>query len=156
MDFQKGANDTLSSIQQILLGSGLLTVCAVVHVLAVALSVPLFKSLATIVPEGKNPLRRIILFLLLTVAVLLGAHTVQIWVWAATFMLASELPDVATSFYFSAVTYTTLGYGDVILAEDARIVATFCAITGLLTFGISTAFMIGVLSKVLPSGFGET
>ena len=130
--------------------------CAVIHVLAVALSVPLFKSLASVVPEGKHPVRRIILFLLLTVAVLLGAHTLQIWGWAATFMLVSDLPDVATSFYFSAVTYTTLGYGDVILAENARIVATFCAITGLLTFGISTAFMIGVLSKVLPTSFGET
>lgn len=146
----------MSSLQQILLGSGLLACCAVVHVLAVALSVPLFTSLARIVPEGKRPLRRIILFLLLTVAILLAAHTVQIWGWSITFMLVSDLPDVATSFYFSAVTYTTLGYGDVILAENARIVATFCAITGLLTFGISTAFLIGVLSKVLPAGFGDT
>lgn len=101
-------------------------------------------------------MRRIIVFLLLTVTVLLAAHTVQIWGWAMIFMLVSDLPDVATSFYFSAVTYTTLGYGDVILAETSRIVAIFCAITGLLTFGISTAFLIGVLSKVLPAGFSET
>ena len=146
----------MSSLQQILLGSGLLAFCAVIHVVAVALSVPLFKTLAGIVPEGKHPLRRIILFLLLTVVVLLAAHTVQIWGWAMIFILVSDLPDLPTSFYFSAVTYTTLGYGDVVLAESARIVATFCAITGLLTFGISTAFMIGVLSKVLPAGFGDT
>ncbi len=144
----------MSGLQQVLLGSGILTLCAVIHVLAVALSLPLFKSLARIVPEGKHPVRRIIIFLLMTVAIVLGAHTVQIWGWAAIFMLVSDLPDVATSFYFSAVTYTTLGYGDVVLAESARIIATFCAVTGLLTFGISTAFMIGVLSKVLPTGFG--
>ena len=54
------------------------------------------------------------------------------------------------------MTYTTLGYGDVVLAENARIVATFCATTGLLTFGISTAFLIGVLSRVLPERFGES
>jgi len=98
---------------------------------------------------------RIILFLLLAVAVVLGAHTIRIWGWAVVFLLVSNLPDLATSFYFSAVTNTTLGYGDVILAENARIVVIFCAITGLLTFGISTAFLIGVLSKVLPAGFDE-
>lgn len=145
----------MSSLQQILLGSGLLALCAVIHVLAVALSVPLLKSLAKVIPVGKHPVRRIILFLLLTVAALLAAHTVQIWGWAIVFLQISNLPDLATSFYFSAVTYTTLGYGDVILSESSRIIAVFCAITGLFTFGISTAFMIGVLSKILPFSFGE-
>lgn len=144
----------MSNLQQILLGSGLLATCAVIHVLAVSLSIPLFRILAVLAPEGTGPLRRIIFFLLLAVAVILTAHTVQIWGWALIFLIVSGLPDLSTSFYFSAVTYTTLGYGDVVLAENARIVATFCAIIGLLTFGISTAFLIGVLSKVLPAEFG--
>ena len=70
--------------------------------------------------------------------------------WAVIFLLISDLPDLATSFYFATVTYTTLGYGDIVLGQDARLVATFCAVTGLLTFGIRTAFLIGVLGKVLP------
>ncbi len=71
------------------------------------------------------------------------------------FLLISDLPDLPTSFYFATVTYTTLGYGDIVLDEGARIVATFGAITGLLTFGISTAFIIGVLSRVLPASLGD-
>ncbi|WP_299298135.1 ion channel [uncultured Tateyamaria sp.] len=145
----------MSNLQQILLGSGLLASSAVIHVLAVALSLPLFKSVAGSVPDDRHPLRRVIVFLLLTLGVILAAHTVQIWTWAAVFMLISDLPDFGTSFYFTTVTYTTLGYGDIVLGEGARIVATFCAITGLLTFGISTAFLIGVLSKVLPDRFSE-
>nr|WP_299284848.1 potassium channel family protein [uncultured Tateyamaria sp.] len=81
--------------------------------------------------------------------------TIQIWTWAAVFLLISDLPDLPTSFYFATVTYTTLGYGDIVLDEGARIVATFGAITGLLTFGISTAFIIGVLSRVLPASLGD-
>jgi hypothetical protein len=145
----------LSSLQQIFVGSGLLASSAVIHVLAVALSLPLFRLLAGFAPKGKRPLPRVVLFLLLTVGVMLAAHTVQIWMWAAIFLLISNLPDLETSFYFAAVTYTTLGYGDVVLDENARIVATFCAITGLLTFGISTAFLIGVLSRVLPDRLGD-
>ncbi|NSX55547.1 MULTISPECIES: potassium channel family protein [Rhodobacterales] len=145
----------MSSFQQILLGSGLLATSAIIHVLAVALSVPVFKVFAGIVPNDRRPLRRIILFLMLTIGVLVAAHTVQIWTWAVVFILISDLPDLPTSFYFATVTYTTLGYGDIVLGEGARIVATFCAITGLLTFGISTAFLIGVLSKVLPESLGD-
>ncbi|MEP4543552.1 MAG: ion channel [Paracoccaceae bacterium] len=81
------------------------------------------------------------------------AHTLQVWTWSLVFSWITDLPDLVTSFYFATVTYTTLGYGDIVLGPDARIVATFCAITGLLTFGISTAFLIGVLSRVLPDVF---
>lgn len=145
----------MSNLQQILFGSGLLALSAVIHVVAVALSLPLFKWLAGLIPDDRHSLRRGIVFLLLTLGVILAAHTVQIWAWAAVFLLIADLPDFGTSFYFATVTYTTLGYGDIVLGEGSRIVATFCAITGLLTFGISTAFLIGVLSKVLPDKFGD-
>lgn len=140
----------MSSLFQILMGSGLLAVSSAIHVLAVVLSIPSFSTLSRHVPRGTRPLRRIIVFLLFAIGVLLIAHTIQIWTWAVIFLLISDLPDLATSFYFATVTYTTLGYGDIVLGQDARLVATFCAITGLLTFGISTAFLIGVLGKVLP------
>ena len=94
-------------------------------------------------------------FVLLTVLVLVLAHTIQVWGWAVVFLWITDLSGLPTSFYFATVTYTTLGYGDIVLGPDARIVATLCAVTGLLTFGISTAFLIGVLSRVLPDGFGE-
>jgi voltage-gated potassium channel Kch len=141
----------LSTLQQILLGSGLLSTSAIIHVVAVALSLPVFKIFAALVPKERPSLRRIILFLLLALGVVVAAHTIQIWTWAVVLLLVSDLPDFPTSFYFATVTYTTLGYGDIVLGQESRIVATFCAITGLLTFGISTAFLIGVLSKVLPS-----
>lgn len=94
--------------------------------------------------------------MLLTIGVLLAAHTLQVWIWAISFLLISDLPDLPTSFYFSTVTYTTLGYGDIVLGPSGRIVASFCAITGLLTFGVSTAFLLGVLSKILPDGLSGT
>lgn len=145
----------MTAFQQVLLGTSLLTVSAVIHVLGVALSVPLFERLSRRLPPGHLPRFRIVAFLAVTVFILVFAHTVQVWVWAATFLAITELPDIETSFYFATVTYTTLGYGDIVLGAHARILATFCAITGLLTFGISTAFLIGVLSRVMPQVFGD-
>lgn len=145
----------MGPIEQILFGTGLLAFSAIVHVTAVAMSIPAFAKLSDRLPHPQWPRLRIVAFLILAVIVLVFAHTLQVWVWAATFLRLADLPDLPTSFYFATVTYTTLGYGDIVLGPDARILATFCAITGLLTFGISTAFLIGVLSKVLPDLTGD-
>lgn len=146
----------MGAVPQILLGSGMLAYCALVQVGVIAYSVPLFPKLSRKVPRDARPRLRIVAFLGLSVFVLVIAHTVQIWTWAVLFLSITDLPDLVTSFYFATVTYTTLGYGDIVLDADARIVATFCAITGLLTFGISTAFLIGVLSRILPRAFEQS
>ncbi|WP_299862159.1 ion channel [uncultured Hoeflea sp.] len=145
----------MGAFQQIVLGTGLLTFSAVIHVTAVAVSVPFFGKLSARLSGEKWPRLRIVAFLAMAVFVLVAAHTLQVWTWAVSFLAITDLPDIATSFYFATVTYTTLGYGDIVLGPDARIVATFCAITGLLTFGISTAFLIGVLARILPNVFHD-
>lgn len=145
----------MTALQQILLGTVLLAFSAVVHVSVIAVSIPFFARLSSYLPNDKRQRVRNVVLLLLAVFVLVLAHTIQVWSWAVSFLLMTELPDLPTSFYFATVTYTTLGYGDIVLGPDARIVATFCAITGLLTFGISTAFLIGVLTRILPNVFNE-
>lgn len=145
----------MGAVQQILLGTGLLAFSAFIHVVVFSFSVPLFPLLGKRLPQTGWPQLRTASLLSLAVIVLVFAHTVQVWTWAVSFLIISDLPDLTTSFYFATVTYTTLGYGDITLGPDARIVATFCAITGLLTFGISTAFLMGVLSRILPDVFGR-
>jgi len=54
------------------------------------------------------------------------------------------------SIYFSLVTYAALGYGDVVLGEHFRIFGAMESVTGLLMFGITTAFLVGYFSQVSP------
>lgn len=145
----------MNALQQISLGSAILVFSAFIHIAVVAFSIPLFGKVAARMPQEKWPHFRIMTLLALAVFVIVFAHTVQIWTWAVSFLAMTDLPNLSTSFYFATVTYTTLGYGDIVLGEGARIVSTFCAIAGLLTFGISTAFLIGVLSRILPHVFKE-
>ncbi len=139
----------MSLATQIMTGSTLLLLCALVHVAAVALAIPFLENLGKRLHKRRAHVRGAIL---LTAAVLLIllAHTIQIWSWAFAFFGIGAFGDFASSFYFATATYTTLGYGDLTLGEGLRVFGTFAAITGLLTFGFSTAFLIGLISRMMP------
>ena len=74
-------------------------------------------------------------------------HIVEIAVWALFFWWEGCLPDVESSFYFSGVTYATLGYGDLLLPKEWRMFGPLEALTGTLMCGLSIAFFFAVLSR---------
>jgi len=89
---------------------------------------------------------------LLSVALVLivVSHTIQVWLWASVFVLNDVLADWNSAIYFSLVTYTALGYGDIVLGPGLRIFAAFASVTGLLAFGISTAFLVALMGRIFP------
>ena len=78
-------------------------------------------------------------------------HCIEITVWAAFYWWKGCLSDFETSLYFAIVTYTTLGYGDVVLAEGWRVLAGVEALTGILMCGWSTGFFFAVVSRLYKS-----
>jgi hypothetical protein len=89
-----------------------------------------------------------ITWLLIRIAWLLTIiHLFAIFVWALFFWLAKCLPNLESSFYFSAVTYATIGYGDLVLPKEWRMLGPIEGFTGILMFGLSTAFFFIVVSK---------
>ncbi|WP_299193967.1 ion channel [uncultured Litoreibacter sp.] len=137
--------------EQLSYGTLLLGGCALVHVSVLAFGIPLLVNVGS-----RSKLRTSILFIptltLVGFGLIVFAHTLQIWLWAAWFLQSGALMDIETAVYFSLVTYTTLGYGDIVLDEGIRIFAAFSAVAGLLTFGLSTAFLVGLIGRILPSG----
>jgi hypothetical protein len=79
--------------------------------------------------------------------VLLSLHLVEIGLWALFYWWQGCLPDLESSLYFSGVTYTTLGYGDVLLSKDWRLLAPLEALTGILMSGLSVSFFFVVMSR---------
>lgn len=79
---------------------------------------------------------------------LLLAHVTQAAVWGLFLRRTQLLPSITDGVYFSAVSITTLGYGDILLKYPWRHLGTLIAITGVLMFGCSTAFLFVVLQAI--------
>ena len=78
-------------------------------------------------------------------------HLAEITVWAAYYNWQNALPDMQSSMYFSAVTYTTTGYGDLVLPHEWRLHGGVEALTGILMCGWSTGFFFAVASRMLEA-----
>jgi hypothetical protein len=78
-------------------------------------------------------------------------HFGEIAVWALFFWRQGCLPDAESAFYFSGVTYATVGYGDVVLTREWRMLGPVEGLTGSLMMGLSTAFFFAVLSRLFGS-----
>src|SRR5260221_13908247 len=72
----------------------------------------------------------------------------QITVWAFFYAWKHGLPDLTSAFYFRAVTYTTTGYGDLVLPKEWRLVGGVEALTGILMCGLSTGLFFAVFTDV--------
>ena len=97
--------------------------------------------------ESPSALRRVGLLLRLFMWIVL-LHLIQVGLWAVVFWRAQELPNVETALYFSLTTYTTIGFGDVVVGPGWRLLAGIEGLTGILLVGWSTAFVFAVVNRM--------
>ena len=131
---------------QLILGTLMVVVTVIVHICGLLwLTDILRRRLA----GRMNRLHRGHGVVLASVAVfwILLLHTVEAWMWAALYLGFGEFPDLSTALYFSVATSTTLGYGDLLLSEQWRLLGTFEAMAGFILFGASTAYLLEVLRR---------
>jgi voltage-gated potassium channel Kch len=132
---------------QIATGSGLLTLNIIVAALAAFWLELAFRWLHPWLL--RPPQRPRLLLLLIGVGLwVLAVITAGVWIWALAYLLLGALPDLETAVYFSLVTFTTLGFGDVILPEGWRLLAGMEAANGFLSFGLLTALLVEALRQV--------
>jgi voltage-gated potassium channel len=86
------------------------------------------------------------------VAALFAGHVVQIWLWALLFLALGEFATAVDAVYFSTVSFTTVGYGDVVLSPGARLLGAIEAANGMLLFGWSTALLFEIIRRVHKEG----
>jgi hypothetical protein len=75
-------------------------------------------------------------------------HLLEIGAWGLFYAWQGAMPDLTSAIYFSAVTYTTTGYGDLVLPPEWRLVGAVEALTGILMCGVSTGFFFAVVSRM--------
>jgi hypothetical protein len=78
-------------------------------------------------------------------------HLVEISVWGLFYLWKGCMPDAESAFYFAGVTYTTIGYGDLVLQEPWRMLGPIEGLTGILMCGLSAGTFFAVVSRIFLS-----
>jgi|SRR5579871_4909999 len=96
-----------------------------------------------------------IISMMATVLGIFVLHTVEIWFWAAIYFSNRQFGNFPDALYFSTVTYSTLGYGDIILTPEWRLLGALEAINGFILLGWSTAYLVAASTRHGPFRLGE-
>ena len=135
------------------LGIAAAVICAktFVHGVFVAAAAAMFR--ATIArAEGAVRFFRDSLTLMLLGMWLMFAHALEMGIWAWTYLHFDMFDHWETALYFSGASFTTLGFGDVLLSDEWRLLSGATAANGLLLFGLSAAFLFDAAGQLHLGG----
>jgi voltage-gated potassium channel len=124
----------------------LLAACVIVQSLGMLLLIHWLTRVRHVL-ESASVFRRASLLLRLFVRIVL-LHLTQVGLWAIVFWRTGQLPTLETAVYFSLVTYTTIGFGDVVLGPGWRVLSGIEGLSGILLIGWSTAFVFAVVNRM--------
>jgi hypothetical protein len=83
------------------------------------------------------------------------AHLNEMALWGALFVICGEFSDFTTAYYHSAVNYTSLGYGDIIMSSRWKLLGPLETADGMLLFGVSTAMIFAVIQRLVEARYSE-
>jgi len=134
----------------VLVGCGVLLASFVLYAMATAVIVDVAARLIRRGYADENFWSGVALMMIVTL-ITAASHLVQIALWALVLLGLGETAGFEDAFYFSAESYTALGYGDVVLSDRWRLLGPLEAINGLLLFGLSTGLMFAILSRLITN-----
>ena len=75
-------------------------------------------------------------------------HGIEIWLYAAVYLLIDAVQNLEAAVYYSTITYASIGFGDTEMARQWRLVGAIEGINGVLLLGWSTAFFVTVVARL--------
>jgi hypothetical protein len=147
-------NHQIAILLPILTGSLAILCTILVHALALMASLKLFRRDRKLGLAGAGFLPDLGL-VVLTISFALIAHLAEIALWAALFVMFGEFQSLAIAYYHSAVNYTTLGYGDLIMSPSWKLLGPLEAADGALMFGVSTAMIFAIAQRLVHARFSD-
>ncbi len=144
----------MHSAAEVILGLCLILASMIIHSVGMYQVMHRFELNWPTYLNERNEIRRQIYFFYL-VSLILCAHLVEVLIIATAVWSVDAISDFRTAFYFSGETYTTLGYGDVLLPGGWRQLALFIAMCGLLTFGWTTGVLVSIVGKTYDAQFAH-
>jgi len=128
------------------LGAGLIAATVIIQALFMSAGLNTFKRIEELRPgamASKPATTTVIWILFLLIPIIL-----DVILWATFYYMSGALPSFEEALYFSTVTFTTVGYGDIVLGPEWRQLATFEAVNGWIIFGWTTALIMAVIQRL--------
>jgi Ion channel len=147
-------NHQFAMLFPLLVGIGAVACTIFVHALALAATVNLFRYERRRGRTGTGPVIDLTI-LALAISFAFVAHLIEIALWAVLLILCGEFQEFGTAYYCSAVNYSTLGYGDLLLSPSWRLLGPLEATNGALMFGVSAAMVFAVIQRLVLARFED-
>ena len=131
-------------LSELLIAFAIVAICVVIHAGGIALFAQFLTS--RFPPENLTTVSRQALVLIVVFAVVISLHLIETGIWAVFYFWNNLFPDYETALYFSLGSYSTIGYGDVVLSQRWRLLGGIEGISGVLLCGLSGAFIFAVVN----------
>lgn len=132
---------------QIAIGSGLILLTVLISGLSYLVMEALFLRFHDWLVKEPHGLKQMVVLCAAAIWVL-GLVTATVWIWAFAFLALDIFVTMEGALYFSLVSFTTLGFGDVLLPQEWRLLAGMIAANGLLNLGLFTAILLEVMRQL--------
>ncbi len=130
-------------LNQLMIGATLIVITVLIHAACLELILKGYVAIKTALEVRW----RILTFAVLIVAIF-AAHVIEIWVWAIFYFFINEIPTFEAALYFSTSSFTTVGFGDITLSSEWRLLSSVEAANGMILFGWSTAFIFAIVRHI--------
>jgi hypothetical protein len=144
--FATNRNPPDTVLRELLASFILLGLCVLIHSAGIAL---ILRKMHSHSPVATDRPWKVAIFIVQVAWKLTSLHLFQIVLWAVYFRVQGCLPDFETSLYFSGISYSTLGYGDVVLPRGWRTLGPAEGLTGILMGGLSTGLFFAISHRML-------
>jgi Ion channel len=144
----------IATLYPLIVGTGVTLITIVIHALAVITIVNFVRRERRLGHAGAR-FAGDLMIVSSVILIALAAHLVEISIWAWVLKMCGEFSEAETAFYESAMNYTTLGYGDVVMSPRWKLLGPFEAADGMLMFGVSTAMIFAVMQRLVTTRFKD-
>lgn len=133
--------------RELLIAFSIVAVCLILHVTSIVV-------IADWMLDQRDKRRDTIgtfgymMLLIVAFSAIILLHMIEIAIWAIFYFGNSLFQDFETALYFSTTSYTTIGFGDVVLPRAWRMLGGIEGVTGVLLCGLSTAFVFAIVNAM--------
>lgn len=133
-------------LRELLIAFVIVAICVLIHVGGIVIFAQfLIRRFPT---ETLVTMSRQAFLLIIVFGVVISLHLIETCIWATFYFWNHHFPDYETALYFSLGTYSTIGYGDVVLPQRWRLLGGIEGISGVLLCGLSGAFIFAVVNAI--------